>query len=71
MQTPEIRVLNEQRCTNLRWKGLYIGVEPDTSVGQGGDRHFWCQHTYICLGPDGNVVDDQECDPSRSCYEAL
>ncbi len=68
---PQLRVLGHERCMNLRWKGLYVGVDPDPSVGQGGDTIFWCQQTYICLGPDGQAVDERDCSPSRTCYEAL
>ncbi len=71
MSDPNLNVLGHERCVNLRWKGLYVGVEPDLSVGQGTSDHFWCQHTYICLGPDGKAVDKGDCNPSRSCYEAL
>ena len=71
MSDSNLKVPGHPRCVNLRWKGLYIGVDPDPSVGQGGDRHFWCQHTYICLGPDGKGVEEEDCNPSRSCYEAL
>jgi len=28
-------------------------------------------HTFNCLGPDGKVVDQYECAPSRKCYEPL
>ena len=43
----------------------------DPTVPHGNDRAFWCQHTYNCLGPDGKLVDDYECNPARKCYEAL
>ena len=61
------------RCAWLRWKGLYIQVEP---VQQGyedpsQDSAMWCQHTYKPVGPDGKVVDDFECSPARTCYEQL
>jgi hypothetical protein len=70
MQTPEMNVLGHERCLNLRWKGLFLEVDPDAALAQ-GDHHFWCQHTHICLGPDGQAVGAKECGPSRTCYEAL
>jgi hypothetical protein len=59
------------RCENLRWKGQFIEAECDPTVQHGNDQLFWCQHTYNCLGPDGKVVDDYECNPARACYRAL
>jgi len=55
----------------LRWKGLFIETEWDPSVAAGSGRVYWCQHTYNCLGPDGKIVDEYECSPSRPCYKAL
>ena len=52
-------------------KTVYIEAEWDPTVQHGNDRLFWCQHTYNCLGPDGRVVDEEECTPSRECYKAL
>ena len=62
-------VNNDDRCENLRWKGLYI--DQGLSESQSGDRLFWCVKTQNCLGPDGKEVDDLECSPARSCYRAL
>jgi len=63
--------IDEDRCANLRWKGLFIQAEWDPTVPRSNDRAFWCQHTYNCLGPDGRLVDDYECNPARACYHAL
>lgn len=59
------------RCEKLRWKGMFTGSPPDPTIQPSNDRAFWCQHTYICLGPDGKVVDDLECNASRKCYDEL
>jgi hypothetical protein len=58
-------------CARLRWKGLYVDVEPDPSIPNPKDGFFWCSHTMTCLGPDGRVCDDGSCDPGRPCFEAL
>ena len=62
---------DEDRCAFLRWKGIYIGVEWDTSVQYSNDRAFWCQKTQVCLGPDSKLVDDYECHEGRNCFQAL
>jgi hypothetical protein len=60
--------IDDDRCDNLRWKGLYIDAEWDESIPHSGDRLFWCHKTQQCLGPDGKLVDDYECNPARKCY---
>ena len=60
------------RCAWLRWKGLYIQVEPVQDFEDPShDSAMWCHHTYKPVGPDGKVVDEFECSPARTCYEQL
>ena len=61
---------NGERCENLCWKGMFIDAphDPDTPTSDG---LFWCHVTQICLGPDGQVADETECNPSRPCYKPL
>ena len=54
--------ISMNRCASLRWKGLYIEADCDA---------LWCQQTYKCVGPDGQLVDEFECSPARKCYEQL
>ncbi len=61
--------LDDDRCDLLRWKGMYIEAEWDPNVPHSGDRAFWCLKTQQCLGPDGKLVDDYECNPARPCYK--
>jgi hypothetical protein len=63
--------IDEDRCDLLRWKGMYIEVEWDPKVPHSGDRLFWCHKTQQCVGPDGKIVDDYECNETRVCYKAL
>ena len=62
---------DDDRCDNLRWKGLFIDAETDPSASAATDHLFWCHKTQMCLGPDGKLVDEYECNESRSCYRAL
>jgi len=59
------------RCGKLRWKGMFIEVEHDPTIQDSSDRAYWCQHTFKCLGPDGQAVGEEECAPGRGCYEEL
>jgi len=60
------------RCGFIRWKGLFIDVQADTSgSSQGGDHIYWCLLTQNCLGPDGQIVDEQTCNAFRSCYQEM
>ena len=71
MERSGLTIVGQQRCDNLRWKGMLIEAEWDPTVPHSGDRLFWCQHTYNACGPDGKLVDDYECNPSRNCYKPL
>jgi hypothetical protein len=72
MERPGLTLIDDDRCDNLRWKGLYIeSVWDPAIVPHSGDRNFWCHKTQNCLGPDGKVVDDYECNEARPCYRAL
>ncbi len=59
------------RCKLLRWKGMFIEVEPDPSVPSMESGACWCVHTQNCLGPDGDTANPEACKPGRSCYEPI
>jgi hypothetical protein len=71
MEQPGLTQIDENRCAHLRWKGMFIDAVWDPNVQHSNDRAFWCQHTLICLGPDGKVADHDDCQPGRECYQAL
>ena len=64
-------VKTSERCRCLRWKGLFIEVEPDPDVPHPSDGIVWCIHTMNCLGPDGKPADREDCRPGRGCFEPL
>ena len=72
MERSSITNIDDDRCDLLRWKGMYIEAEWDPKiVPHSGDRLFWCHRTQQCVGPDGKVVDDYECNETRKCYKPL
>lgn len=71
MANSAFNVIREERCENLRWKGLYIDEDSDPAIQHGDDRIFWCVKTQLGLGPDGKLVDCYECSAGRGCYKAL
>ena len=71
MEYPGLTNVPQKRCEHLRWKGLFIEAVWDPTVQRSNDGAFWCQHTHNCLGPDGQVADDYECNPGRNCYSEL
>lgn len=71
MERAGVTQIDDDRCDNLRWKGLYIDAVWDPSVPHSGDRNFWCVKTHTCTGPDGKIVDDYECNETRRCYRPL
>jgi len=58
-------------CSRLRWKGMFVDVEPDPSVPNPRDGFCWCSLTHTCLGPDGRVADEARCGDGRGCFEPL
>jgi hypothetical protein len=70
MPIPQFGDPGEERCENLRWKGLFIEAPADPRIPVSDDA-CWCLKTQICLGPDGQPVDRWECNPARGCYRAL
>ena len=60
-----------ERCQHLNWNGQFFDSDWDPTGPPPSGRVYWCQHTHNCLGPDGQVVDVGECNPSRECYRAL
>jgi hypothetical protein len=63
--------IDDDCCQWLRWKGLYIDSVWDPTVQHSNDRAFWCHKTQICLGPDGKLADDYECNETRGCFSQL
>ncbi|HEX6851098.1 MAG TPA: hypothetical protein VF139_06790 [Candidatus Polarisedimenticolaceae bacterium] len=61
--------MDAELCRRLRWKGLYIDVEPDPSIPNTSDGFCWCTHSMTALGPDGEVADREGCRPGRPCFE--
>ncbi len=66
-----IRPIDPDRCEFIRWKGMFIESIEDVNSTYSPDRVYWCQKTQICLGPDGQGVDEYECNETRGCYRAL
>ena len=71
MQTVESR--SQERCGNLRWKGMFIDIDggAPTPESQSSEHVCWCVLTQGPLGPDGQVADEDICNPFRSCYRVI
>ena len=59
----------KRRCDGLRWKGMFIDADHDPTVPESNTRIYWCVFSQSPLGPDGDVVDEDTCTASRSCYD--
>jgi hypothetical protein len=66
-----IAKIGTQRCAWLRWKGLFIEAAHNAEFDVSADHATWCQHTYKCVGPDGRMVDHEECGAERKCFRQL
>ena len=71
---PEPRPGQELRsgavCRRLRWKSMFMDVEPDDIIPSMIDGFVWCEHSQNCLGPDGGVAEPETCQPGRGCFES-
>ena len=65
-----LKVLTK-RCDGLRWKGMFIEADHDPTVPESNTRIYWCAFSQSPLGPDGDVVDEDTCTASRSCYDPI
>jgi hypothetical protein len=61
---------NGERCEHLCWKGMFIDAPRDPDIPT-DDGLVWCHLTQTCLGPDGQIADILDCNPSRPCYKPL
>ena len=71
MERAGMTPIADERCEFLRSKSMFVDAEPNPTVPDSGDRLFWCHKTQTCLGPDGKIADDYECNECRACYKAL
>ncbi len=56
-------------CSSLRWKGMFVLAERDSSVPPTNDGLYWCLHTQTCIGPDGKVAEPGQCSSAqRKCH---
>ena len=59
-------------CARLRWKGMFVDVEPDPLVPNPRDGFCWGSVTMPGLGPAGGVGDVGRCGAGeRGCFEEL
>lgn len=60
-------------CVHLQSKKTFFLRAPpmQTSDILDGSRHCWCRQTMQAIGPDGDVVDPDECRRGRSCFASI
>ena len=55
-------------CKNLRCKEMYYSPNAlQEDAFHGGS--YWCELTHNGRGPDGVWADNEECTPTRSCFQ--
>lgn len=50
---------------------MFIDVQSDPTASESREHIYWCLQTQNCLGPDGQVVDEETCNQYRSCYQQM
>ena len=59
-------------CASLRSKKFFmIDVVPTEAEHYlDGSNHCWCRETQQAIGPDGGMVQPDQCVPGRQCYSS-
>lgn len=66
----KLNVLNEPACRHLLSKGMFVTGQLDPAADPHvGDGNCWCNQTQHVLGPDKELVDRENCNSLRPCYE--
>jgi hypothetical protein len=60
-------------CAHLRTKKWFTLDAParDEEELLDASGHSWCRKTMLTVGPDGEIVDPEDCRAGRVCYRAL
>lgn len=60
-------------CIHIQSKKAYfLGRPPNTEQELlDASQSCWCRRTMQALGPDGEVVDPDDCRLGRGCYESV
>jgi hypothetical protein len=65
-------ILESPFCGSLRSKKFFMFDALATEASQylDGSNHCWCYETQQVVGPDGNPVHPDNCQPGRPCYRS-
>jgi hypothetical protein len=57
-------------CAELCSKKAMLARRPPRTEAEllDGSRHCWCRSTMEAVGPDGALVDPEDCRVGRSCF---
>lgn len=60
-------------CAHLRSKKTFFldGPPMDSAEVLDASGHCWCRRTQQAVGPDGEVVDPEDCRAGRSCFQSI
>lgn len=56
-------------CNCVRWKSMYYQSERDPSVPPSNEDNYWCALTLRVMGPDGQLVNLENCKAGRACFK--
>jgi hypothetical protein len=58
-------------CKHLRSHEMNFEDSPLKPEDEYSSGIYHCEQTHDALGPDGEIVDREECTPDRDCFEEL
>ena len=67
----EPQTASQDHCRFLRCKEMFIDTGRDFHMSQSGSGIYWCSHSQNCLGPDGGIVNLENCKQGRACFQPL
>ena len=64
-----LQTVGHEVCNCVRWKSMYYQAERDPSVPPSNEDNYWCALTLRILGPDGQLVNLENCKAGRTCFK--
>lgn len=68
-----VETMQSPYCREIRSKRYFFLREMPTEDHhiKDGSNHCWCRLTMKVYGPDGELVQPQDCTAGRTCYRSL
>jgi hypothetical protein len=72
-KAPAAEIGANRYCLHLQSKKTFFLRGPAQAESDilDASQHCWCRKTMQAIGPDGEIVDPEDCGPGRACFASL